>query len=281
MNDWAIQAQNLGKFYLVDRTLRLTGLREAVSEMVPGIARRLRSGYPHRRVNSSEEFASQHRWALRHLSLEVRKGEALGILGANGAGKTTVLRILSRITRPSEGRFRVRGRLGALLDGGAALHGELTGRENILLYAALLGMTKAETRNKFDDMVAFAGLERSIDVPIKRYSTGMCLRLAFSVAAHFEPEILLVDDVLGGADLGFQNKCLEKMMAAARQGRTAILVSHQPEHVRQLCDRGIVLSGGLVVYSDSSGNAANFYESHISAAMGRGCHDLEEAVKEA
>jgi lipopolysaccharide transport system ATP-binding protein len=280
MTRWAIRVEDLGKLYSASRSRSHTSLRESVAGTLRNALRsRSLEGTRGRKKGGMQGTGGQH-WALRHVSFEVRRGEMLGILGSNGAGKTTLLRILSRITLPSQGRARIRGRVGMLLDVGAALHGELTGRENVHLYGAVLGMSKAETKRKLEEIVSFAGLDTFIDTPAKRYSTGMCLRLAFSVAAHLEPEILLVDDVLGFADIVFQGKCLEKLNAAADEGRTVILVSHQPDHVRRFCTRGLVLAGGRVVLSGLASEVASDYASGAGLDLEDGVRRAEEVGKE-
>jgi lipopolysaccharide transport system ATP-binding protein len=189
---------------------------------------------------------SEYIWALRDVSFEVKEGEVLGIIGRNGAGKSTLLKILSRVTAPTSGQVKIKGRVASLLEVGTGFHPELTGRENIYLNGAILGMKKAEIDRKFDQIVAFSEVEKFIDTPVKRYSSGMYVRLAFAVAAHLEPEILLVDEVLAVGDAGFQKKCLGKMGDVAREGRTVLFVSHNMGAVRQLCNRGIYLKSGRV-----------------------------------
>src|SRR5205814_4710068 len=186
-------------------------------------------------------------WAVRNASFDVNHGEVLGLVGRNGAGKSTLLKILSRITEPTEGRAVVRGRVGSLLEVGTGFHPELTGRENIYLNGAILGMQRTEIARRFDEMVAFAGVERFIDTPVKRYSSGMYLRLAFAVAAHLEPEILLVDEVLAVGDAAFQKKCLGRMSEVAREGRTVLFVSHNLPSIEKLCQRVVVIDGGKVM----------------------------------
>src|SRR3984893_4850400 len=183
-------------------------------------------------------------WALKDVSLEVREGEVLGVIGRNGAGKTTLLKILSRITRPTTGWAEITGRVGSLLEVGTGFHPELTGRENTYLSGAILGMSKREITSKFDEIVAFAELEKFIDTPVKHYSSGMYVRLAFAVAAHLEPEILLVDEVLAVGDIRFQKKCMGKMGDVARAGRTVVLVSHQLNQIRRLCQRALWMENG-------------------------------------
>jgi lipopolysaccharide transport system ATP-binding protein len=190
-------------------------------------------------------------WALKHVSFELRQGEIVALLGHNGAGKTTLLRILSRITEPTEGHAEIRGRVVPLLDVGAGFHSQLTGRENVYVHGAVLGMEKAEILRKFDEIVAFAEVENFLDMPIKRWSRGMCVRLAFSVAAHLDANVLLVDELLDGADSDFRQKCLERIVGGAvREGRTVVFVSHDLAYARQLCTREILFVGGQIV-SDS------------------------------
>jgi lipopolysaccharide transport system ATP-binding protein len=186
-------------------------------------------------------------WALQDVSFEVQPGEVVGIIGRNGAGKSTLLKILSRITEPTDGWAEIRGRVGSLLEVGTGFHPELTGRENIFLNGAILGMKRSEIRKKFDEIVSFSEIEKFIDTPVKRYSSGMYMRLAFAVAAHMEPEILLVDEVLAVGDAGFQKKCLGKMGEVAKQGRTVLFVSHSMPAVQQLCSKGVLLADGHVV----------------------------------
>ncbi|OGV67825.1 MAG: hypothetical protein A2283_22305 [Lentisphaerae bacterium RIFOXYA12_FULL_48_11] len=199
-------------------------------------------------------------WALKDISFEVKRGEVLGIIGRNGAGKSTLLKILSRITEPTSGRAVMRGRVGSLLEVGTGFHPELTGRENIFLNGAILGMRKKEIESKFDEIVAFAEVERFIDTPVKRYSSGMYVRLAFAVAAHLDPEILIVDEVLAVGDAAFQKKCLGKMSdVATREGRTVLFVSHNMAAIQQLCQKGILLSKGQLTYNGTSNDAVNQY----------------------
>ena len=205
-------------------------------------------------------------WALKDVSLDVHEGEVLGLIGRNGAGKTTLLKILSRITRPTEGWAEIHGRVGSLLEVGTGFHPELTGRENTFLSGAILGMSKAEIARKFDEIVAFAELEKFIDTPVKHYSSGMYVRLAFAVAAHLEPEILLVDEVLAVGDINFQKKCLGKMGDVARTGRTVVLVSHQLNQIRRLCHRAVWIDDGSVRQDGPTHEVVSTYES----AMTRG-----------
>ncbi|HEY5040981.1 MAG TPA: ABC transporter ATP-binding protein [Verrucomicrobiae bacterium] len=204
--------------------------------------------------HSSEDF-----WALKDVSFEVKRGEVVGIIGRNGAGKSTLLKILSRITEPTTGRVHLRGRVASLLEVGTGFHPELTGRENVFLNGAILGMTRAEIKKKFDEIVAFAEVEKFLDTPVKRYSSGMYVRLAFAVAAHLEPEILIVDEVLAVGDAEFQKKCLGKMSDVAKGGRTVLFVSHNMAAVNKLCLRAIMLNGGRVIRDGEISQVVNHY----------------------
>jgi len=206
-------------------------------------------------------------WALRDIEFEAREGDIVGILGGNGDGKTTLLQLLARITHPTEGRIRMTGHVGTLLDVGAGFRGELTGRENIYLKGAIHGMSARDIRQRFDEIVSFAGLEESIDVELKKYSTGMCVRLAFALAVHVAPEIFLVDEVLAVADAVFQSKCIAKMMEGARNGQTILFVSHDLKLLRRVCNRAIVLQRGRLVFQGSGGEAADHYETSVGKIM--------------
>jgi lipopolysaccharide transport system ATP-binding protein len=212
----------------------------------------LATNVDHRISGVSASLGDDEMWALRGVSFEVKQGEILGIIGRNGAGKSTLLKILSRVTAPTSGEVRVKGRIASLLEVGTGFHPELTGRENVFLNGAILGMTKAEIRKKFDEIVDFAGVERYMDTPVKRYSSGMYVRLAFAVAAHLEPEILIVDEVLAVGDAEFQKKCLGKMGDVAHEGRTVLFVSHNMTAILALCDRAILLDDGRVRLDASS-----------------------------
>jgi lipopolysaccharide transport system ATP-binding protein len=235
----AIKAEGLGKRYLVGSG---EGRHDSIRDLIVDKAKAL-VGVKRRRAAATREF-----WALRDASFEIRKGENVGIIGLNGAGKSTLLKILSRITEPTTGYADIQGRVAALLEVGTGFHPELSGRENIQLSGAILGMKRAEIMAQFDAIVEFAEIEKFIDTPAKHYSTGMFLRLAFAVAAHLNPEILLVDEVLAVGDASFQKKCLGRMNEVATQGRTVLFVSHNMAAVRTLCNRGVVLERGAVVH---------------------------------
>jgi lipopolysaccharide transport system ATP-binding protein len=239
----AIRVDGLSKRYrLGQATGSYRTLREAVMDRVTGSWRRLR-----RPVRSPDSGASDDQlWALKDVCFEVQPGEVLGVIGHNGAGKSTLLKILSRITKPTDGEVELRGRVGSLLEVGTGFHPELTGRENVYLNGAVLGMTRREVARKFDEIVDFAEVERFLDTPVKRYSSGMYTRLAFAVAAHLEPEILVVDEVLAVGDAAFQRKCLGKMGQVSRRGRTVLFVSHNMTAVKALCGRAILLERGQV-----------------------------------
>ncbi len=239
MNSYAIVADNISKRYLIGETERYQTFRESVSRAV---TRPLRWVRGERRPPAQSPF-----WALRDVSLQVKEGEVVGILGRNGAGKSTLLKVLSRITAPTKGRAVLRGRMGSLLEVGTGFHPELTGRDNIQLNGSILGMSRAEIRKHFDEIVAFAEIEKFLDTPVKNYSSGMYMRLAFAVAAHLDPEILVIDEVLAVGDTTFQKKCLSKMDSVAKQGRTVLFVSHNMAAISALCTTGVLLQEGRVV----------------------------------
>ena len=244
MRDPIITIEHLSKRYVIrHRSARADGFRHVLDAAVRAPLKWLRSRHEEKKAHS-EEF-----WALNDVSLEVKQGETLGIIGRNGAGKSTLLKILSRITEPTSGRIYLKGRLASLLEVGTGFHAELTGRENIFLNGAILGMTRSEIKNKFDQIVAFAGVGKFLDTPVKRYSSGMYVRLAFAVAAHLEPEILLVDEVLAVGDAAFQAKCLAKMGDVAKEGRTILFVSHNMAAVSALCAKGMLIDNGRVATS--------------------------------
>jgi lipopolysaccharide transport system ATP-binding protein len=243
-----ISVENLGKKYLLShRREPYTALRDVITEGAVSLASRLCR--PFRGAGLGATLDTEEFWALRDVSFEVEQGDRIGIIGRNGAGKSTLLKILSRITEPSTGRVRLKGRVASLLEVGTGFHPELTGRQNIFLNGAILGMGRDEIRRKFDAIVDFAEVERFLDTPVKRYSSGMYVRLAFAVAAHLEPEILIVDEVLAVGDAQFQKKCLGKMEQVGEQGRTVLFVSHNMASIQQLCTKGILLNAGSVQYS--------------------------------
>jgi lipopolysaccharide transport system ATP-binding protein len=254
MNSVVIQGEGLGKHYHRGVFQGSTSLRDHLDRF-------LKSPLSSLHRTKKESF-----WALRDVSIEVHEGEVLGLIGRNGSGKTTLLKILSRITRPTAGWAEIRGRVRSLLEVGTGFHGELTGRENAYLSGSILGMGKREIDRKFDEIVAFAEIDKFIDTPVKHYSSGMYVRLAFAVAAHLEPEILLVDEVLAVGDINFQKKCLGKMGDVARQGRTVVLVSHQMNQMRRLCNRVVWIDDGHVHLAGATHEVVSAYE----AAMARG-----------
>ncbi len=260
MSEAIITVENLGKCYRIQhqqKRERYTALRDVIADKVKDLARRLsplrlaRGEGQSQALNTSSRSAEEDFWALKDVSFEIKQGEVVGIIGRNGAGKSTLLKLLSRITEPTTGRIRLRGRVASLLEVGTGFHPELTGRENIFLNGAILGMTRAEIRIKFDEIVAFAEVEKFLDTPVKRYSSGMYVRLAFAVAAHLEPEILIVDEVLAVGDAEFQKKCLGKMQDVSRGGRTVIFVSHNMAVVRTLCRQGLLLERGRLRVFDA------------------------------
>jgi lipopolysaccharide transport system ATP-binding protein len=262
MSDVAIETQGLSKRYeigLVQK--RPDTLRDQISQSLRSLCRRSDG-------NSRQKHTAY--WALRDVSFEVRRGDVVGIVGRNGAGKSTLLKILSRITEPTEGRARIYGRVASLLEVGTGFHRELTGRENIFLNGAILGMKRAEIDRKFDEIVDFSGVEKFIDTPVKRYSSGMFVRLAFAVAAHLEPEILIVDEVLAVGDVAFQKKCLGRMDAVAKQGRTVLFVSHNMGAVRNLCSRAFLLINGRVQLAGSTEEVVQQYFRTIEADQQEG-----------
>jgi homopolymeric O-antigen transport system ATP-binding protein len=250
-DDLVLRADGVGKRYRVGEREPYRALRDVITGLFTAPARRLRRGGAHPERDLI--------WALEDVSFRVRRGEVLGLIGANGAGKSTLLKVLSRITEPTAGEIAIRGRVGSLLEVGTGFHPELTGRENILLNGTILGMRRAEIVGHFDEIVEFSGVERFLDTPVKRYSSGMQVRLAFAVAAYLQPEILLVDEVLAVGDAEFQQKCLGKMQDVTRRGRTVIFVSHNLAAVRSLCPRSLVLEDGHLVFDGETPAAIERY----------------------
>jgi lipopolysaccharide transport system ATP-binding protein len=268
MSTAVIHGEGLGKKYR--RGLAADpGLRHALDRFV-------KSPLSAFRRKKDETF-----WALKDVSLEVKEGEVLGLIGRNGAGKTTLLKILSRITKPTTGWAEIHGRVGSLLEVGTGFHPELTGRENAFLSGAILGMSKGEIERKFDEIVAFAELEKFIDTPVKHYSSGMYVRLAFAVAAHLEPEILLVDEVLAVGDINFQKKCLGKMGDVARAGRTVVLVSHQLNQIRRLCQRVVWVDDGSIRLNGATHEVVSAYESAMARREDNGHSQFRDSTTKA
>ena len=253
--DVAITAEGLGKRYRIRERAQATTLTESARTGLASAARR----FSRRRRLERKDF-----WALREVSFEVESGEILGVIGRNGAGKSSLLKILARITEPTEGTAVVRGRVGSLLEVGTGFHPELTGRDNVYLNGAILGMRRSEISRKFNEIVEFSGVEQFIDVPVKRFSSGMHVRLAFAVAAFLEPEILLVDEVLSVGDQAFQERCLGRMHEVTRDGRTVIFVSHNLAAVQSLCHRGLLLDGGRVVFEGTAAATIEHYLTSIA-----------------
>jgi ABC-type polysaccharide/polyol phosphate transport system ATPase subunit len=254
MSPTAIEVERLSKRYRLGEDQPGGSLRDALTRAL-------------RRVSAPERGPREEIWSLRDVSFEVPEGQALGVIGRNGAGKSTLLKILSRITEPTSGVARTRGRVAALLEVGTGFHPELTGRENVYLNGAILGMSRKDIDRRFDEIVAFSGVERFIDTPIKRYSTGMHLRLAFAVAAHLEPEILVVDEVLAVGDVEFQSRCLGRMSLVGRQGRTVVFVSHNLDAIAELCARTVWLDGGEIA---AIGETTEVIDRYLAAQSTRG-----------
>ena len=276
MNDTAIRVDDLSKQYRIGLGRRHDTLRDQIMESLGSIFRSNGHGSESgRRSNSADTI-----WALKNISFEIKHGEVVGFIGKNGAGKSTLLKILSRITEPTSGRAEIYGRVGSLLEVGTGFQPELTGRENTYLNGAILGMRKSEIDKKFDEIVAFAEIEKFIDTPVKRYSSGMYVRLAFAVAAHLEPEILIVDEVLAVGDAAFQKKCLGKMDAVAKTGRTVLLVSHNISVVNRICHRGIVLVEGRATFSGDACDAVTFYRRTLEDSL-QGLKTADHVIYEA
>src|SRR5580698_8912507 len=274
MSEPVIRVEGIGKRYRLGEGLRHTALRNLIGDALraplrflhgsnhtsnnrPAVA--LSAGSPAADTTTEVNGRSRFIWALKDVYFEVQHGEVVGLIGRNGAGKSTLLKILARITRPTEGRAEIHGRVGSLLEVGTGFHLELTGRENVYMSGAILGMRKAEMDRKFDEIVAFSEVERFLDTPLKHYSSGMQVRLAFAVAAHLEPEILFVDEVLAVGDAAFQKKCLGKMSEVANKGRTILFVSHNMAAIKALCTRAILMKNGAIVASGMVGQVADSY----------------------
>lgn len=260
-----ISIQNLGKKYILSHQSqeRYTALRDVMADGVKHLGRRL--FHPFAATNNDptrEEF-----WALKDVSFDIQQGDRVGIIGRNGAGKSTLLKVLSRITEPTAGKVKIKGRVASLLEVGTGFHPELTGRENIYLNGAILGMSKAEIRRKFDEIVVFAEVEQFLDTPVKRYSSGMYVRLAFSVAAHLEPEILIVDEVLAVGDAQFQMKCLGRMEEVSTEGRTVVFVSHNMGAISQLCNKSVLLHKGRAIHFGATSEVVDHYLERSSSQV--------------
>ncbi len=273
MSDVVIKVENLSKKYIIShqgqekytalRDVLANGVRSMFNRGIVDPLKRLSSKSTTQQLNASSiqplNDSTEDFYALKDISFEIKQGDRVGIIGRNGAGKSTLLKILSRITEPTSGRIEITGRVASLLEVGTGFHPELTGRENIFLNGAILGMGKVEINRKFDEIVEFAEVERFLDTPVKRYSSGMYVRLAFAVAAHLEPEILIVDEVLAVGDAQFQKKCLGKMGEVSKEGRTVLFVSHNMEAIRRLCNRGILMEKGQVVSAGNTESVINGY----------------------
>ncbi len=256
----AIQAENLSKLYRIGiEEVKAETLAGAIGSYLFSPVRNFKKLKSLTTIDLADGDANDIVWALRDVSFSVEEGEVLGVIGVNGAGKSTLLKILAGITEPTNGRAMIRGRIASLLEVGTGFHPDLTGRENTYLNGTILGMTKAEIDRKFDEIVGFAGVERFIDTPVKRYSSGMRVRLAFAVAAHLEPEILLVDEVLAVGDASFQKKCIGRMGAVAKSGRTVVFVSHDMAAVSSLCNKALRLDGGRIVGEGPAGDVVSDY----------------------
>jgi lipopolysaccharide transport system ATP-binding protein len=257
MSDTVIKVENLSKKYIIrhQQAQQYSALRDVIADWVKSIGRRLTGA----KQDSSAGSTKEEFWALKDVSFEVKQGDRIGIIGRNGAGKSTLLKILSRIVEPTEGEIVLNGRVASLLEVGTGFHPELTGRENIYLNGAILGMSRLEIGKKFDEIVDFAEIDRFLDTPVKRYSSGMYVRLAFAVAAHLETEILIIDEVLAVGDIKFQEKCLGKMGEVAKQGKTILLVSHNISSIQALCSSAILLTSGTLSYEGSTQSAISKY----------------------
>lgn len=271
MSNTLITIDNLGKKYIINQYQQKSyvALRDVIADKFNCLGRKIFNINNETSKHSSDEF-----WALRNISFEVKDGDRLGIIGRNGAGKSTLLKLLSRITEPTEGKVRLRGRVASLLEVGTGFHPELSGRENIFLNGAILGMGKKEIKRKFDEIVAFSEVETFLDTPVKKYSSGMYVRLAFAVAAHLEPEILIIDEVLAVGDAQFQKKCLGKMEdVSEKEGRTILFVSHNMAAVEKLCNRGMLIDHGNIKFIGSPGEAITHY---ITSSAGNTLSELRE-----
>ncbi|MDH6063299.1 ABC transporter ATP-binding protein [Umezakia ovalisporum] len=272
MSDTVIRVENLGKKYIIghQKQERYTSLRDVITNKVKSIGRLLNP------QAKNENSAFEEFWALKDVSFEIKQGDRVGIIGRNGAGKSTLLKVLSRITEPTTGSIKIKGRVASLLEVGTGFHPELTGRENIFLNGAILGMGKEEIKRKFDEIVAFAEVEKFLDTPVKRYSSGMYVRLAFAVAAHLEPEILIVDEVLAVGDAAFQKKCLGKMEDVGKEGRTVLFVSHNMATIQNLCQRAIWMNQGRLFNDDQTQIVISKYLSNSTDLLSISLEDRKD-----
>jgi len=272
-----VKIENLSKRYVIGHknNERYSSLRDVITSKAGGGARKILDRVSGKKIqpgrSTREEF-----WALKDINLEIQQGDRIGIIGRNGAGKSTLLKVLSRITEPTTGRVTISGRVASLLEVGTGFHPELSGRENIFLNGAILGMSKSEIKSRFDEIVDFAEIERFLDTPVKRYSSGMYVRLAFSVAAHLEPEILIVDEVLSVGDAAFQKKCLGKMEQVSGEDRTVLFVSHNMSSIQQLCNRGVLLGDGSVV---ATGTIDKVVESYLRSSELEDREDIAQIAR--
>ena len=269
MNSAAIQIEGIGKRYRIGQRDRYLALRDVLAQAARAPIRLFREN------GSLRKPAADYFWALKDIYLDVEQGEIVGVIGRNGAGKTTLLKILTRITKPTCGRADVRGRVGSLLEVGTGFHTELTGRENVYFNGSIMGMRKNEIARKFDEIVEFAGVGKFIDMPLKHYSTGMQTRLAFAVAAHLEPEVLLVDEVLAVGDIEFQKKCLGRMEEVSQRGRTVVLVSHQMTQIRRLCKKAVWLDSGRIHKVGPTAEVTGAYEAALLTSGNGGGRQLD------
>jgi lipopolysaccharide transport system ATP-binding protein len=274
-SDIVIRAEGLGKKYIIGHqsTDRSNTFRDVITQNVKNFVRGAKEMAQGKAIVAGDQL--EEFWALKDVNFEIKRGDVVGIIGRNGAGKSTLLKVLSRITEPSEGRVEIKGRVASLLEVGTGFHPELSGRENVYLNGAILGMTRAEINRKFDEIVDFSGVEKFLDTPVKRYSSGMYVRLAFAVAAHLEPEILIVDEVLAVGDAEFQKKCLGKMQDVAGQGRTVLFVSHNMGAVQSLCDVGILMDKGKLGYVGNMQTTISTYRS-LSALQSYWSQEVSE-----
>jgi lipopolysaccharide transport system ATP-binding protein len=286
MSRTVIQVEGIGKRYRIGQGARHNALRHLIGDMLRAPVRLLRGsnhdsggqadGSSDGTNSSTNRRGSSFIWALKDVAFEVKEGEVVGLIGRNGAGKSTLLKILARITRPTEGHAEIRGRIGSLLEVGTGFHPELSGRENVFMSGAVLGMRAAEIKRKFDEIVAFSEVERFLDTPLKHYSSGMQMRLAFAVAAHLDPEILLIDEVLAVGDASFQKKCLGKMKTVSQEGRTILFVSHNMAAVKALCSRAILMRDGMIAFAGAVTGAVDSYL--LGAATGTNAREWTDSA---